>query len=102
MDCFMLTTFLGITGAVITFILWIPQARTTWLNRQRPEALAGISLGTQSLMLLNSFVWGGYAIALNEFWVGAAGIVNAPLAVITMSLILKGRRLNAKEENAIS
>lgn len=97
-----MTTILGALGAVISFILWLPQAKTTWLNRKNIEALAGISIGTQLLVIINAAIWGLYAFYLNEFWVGAAGLINGPLAVATVVLVWRARKSSAKEKTQAS
>lgn len=88
----MLSTLLGASAAAISFIMWIPQAATTWRHRRDPGALAGISAGTSALVLLNAAIWGAYAIALGEFWVGAPGLINGPLALMTLWLLRRRRR----------
>ncbi len=93
----MLTMTLGFIGSLISFILWIPQPRMVWLVRKDPHALRGISMTTQFLVMINATVWFIYAGVLGEFWVGAAGIVNFPLAVLTVTLLVKARR-NSPEE----
>jgi len=93
----MLTMTLGFIGSLISFILWIPQARKVWIVRKDPHALRGISMATQFLVMINATVWFIYAAVLEEFWVGAAGIVNFPLAVLTVALLIKARRNNPKE-----
>lgn len=52
---------LGLTASTISFIVWLPQARATWQRRNSPTELAGISLGTQLLVLANAATWGIYA-----------------------------------------
>ena len=85
---------IGFTASVISFLLWLPQARQTWKNRSNAQALAGISLTTQALVVMNATLWGAYAVSTNAFWVGAPGIINAPLAVGTIVIAVRaGRRI---------
>lgn len=88
----MLINFLGLTASVISFILWLPQARVTWLSRKDPEKLRGISIGTQLLVMLNATIWAVYAVLANSLWVGVPGLVNFPLALITVIIVLKATR----------
>ena len=88
---------LGFVGSFISFILFIPQARTVWRQRHDPHALRGASLGTQFIVIANALVWFAYAYVLGEFWVGAAGFVNLPLALFTIALILRARRREERE-----
>lgn len=83
---------LGAVAAVISFIVWVPQAILVWKNRNSPIKLASISLTTQWLMLTNAIIWGIYAYFANAFWVGAPGLINAPLGVMTLYLVYRVRR----------
>nr|BFF09206.1 hypothetical protein GCM10025699_05090 [Microbacterium flavescens] len=52
---------IGIAGAAISFLLFVPQARLVWANRARPDRLAGISILGQILIIANAGLWGLYA-----------------------------------------
>lgn len=82
---------LGFFGTLISFILWIPQARAVWRSRKDPHALRAVSISTQLLVVINASIWFIYAYVLKEFWVGAAGFINMPLAFLTIYLLLKAR-----------
>lgn len=88
----LLTDLIGFLSAVISFVLFLPQASLTWTNRGNPEALRSVSAGTQYLILCNAILWGVYAMLTEAFWVGAPGLVNAPLAVVTLVLLHRSRR----------
>lgn len=88
----MLTDLLGFLGSLISFILWIPQARKVWLVRKDVYALRGISMATQFLVMANATVWFVYAAVVQQFWVGAAGLVNFPLAVFTVAVLARARK----------
>ena len=90
------TTILGITASTIAFVMFIPQAVRAWRTRHDAHALVGLSLSTQFLILANATIWGVYAFMLGEFWVGAPGIINAPLAVTVIVLTVRSR-LSARE-----
>lgn len=89
----LLTEAIGFAASVIAFVLFVPQARHTWRVRNTPTAVAGVSAGTQWLLLCNAVLWGVYAVLTGAFWVGAPGLVNGPLAVVTLALIYRGRAI---------
>lgn len=84
--------FLGFFGCLISFVMWLPQARLVWANRNHPEKLEGVSITTMLLVLMNAATWGLYATLTKAFWAGAPGIVNFPLAVFVIYLTLKSKR----------
>ncbi len=86
---------LGFTASAVSFILWWPQAIRVWRCHRAGESLSGVSLSSQTLLLFNAALWGAYAAVTNSLWVGAPGLVNAPLAVITIVLVVRGRRTPA-------
>ena len=86
-----LASWVGMIGTVLAFLLFLPQAQHTWANRARPERLRGISLASQGCIIANALVWGFYAVLTDAFWTGAPGIINAPLAICTILLLLRGR-----------
>lgn len=90
------TTALGMTASTIAFVMFVPQAFRVWWTRHDAHALVGLSLSTQFLILANATIWGAYAFVLGEFWVGAPGIINAPLAVAVIVLTVRSR-LSARE-----
>lgn len=85
------TEVVGFLASLIAFALFLPQARRTWQVRDDPHALAGISTGTQWLLLTNAALWGVYAVLTEAFWVGAPGLVNGPLAIATLALIARAK-----------
>lgn len=87
-----ITQVIGATMSVISFVLWLPQARLVWTNRHDAAALSGVSVGTQVLVLVNAIGWAVYGLLTGAIWVGAPGIVNAPLSIATIYLVLRSRR----------
>lgn len=83
---------IGLLAAVISFTIFLPQALRTWRVRRDPIALAGISTGTQWLILSNAVLWGAYAVLTQAFWVGAPGLLNGPLAIATIFLVHRATR----------
>lgn len=89
---------LGLIASTISFVMWLPQARATWKHRNSPKELAGISLGTQFLVVVNATVWGIYAFITGAYWSGAPGAVNLPLALLTIVLIFRAKKMSKEAE----
>ncbi|GAB3602675.1 hypothetical protein [Microbacterium aureliae] len=83
---------LGVIASVISFVLWWPQAALVWRSRGRRELLTGVSASSQVLLLMNACFWGAYAVGTGSLWVGAPGLINGPLAVLTLVLLRHARR----------
>ena len=82
-----LTGAVGLVASVVSLVLWWPQALLVWRCRRQPDRLRGVSVPSQVLLLLNAVLWGVYAVATNSLWVGAPGLVNAPLALVTIAIL---------------
>lgn len=82
---------IGFLASVVSFLVFIPQAAKVWTFRKSPHALRGVSVGSQVLILLNASLWGVYGFLTGAFWVAAPGIINAPLAVMSIYLIMSAR-----------
>jgi len=82
---------LGLIMSGVSIVLWLPQARATWAARNRPDALAAVSLGTQVLLLVNAVGWAVYGISTDAWWVAAPSLVNGPLAIVTIVFIMQVR-----------
>ncbi|MHA6668384.1 hypothetical protein ACX3O0_05895 [Homoserinimonas sp. A447] len=89
----LLLNALGFAATAFSFMMWVPQARTTWQNRNDPLRLAGISEATQWLLLIGYLLWGAYGLLIESYWVAAPSAVSMPLALATIILIHRGRRL---------
>jgi hypothetical protein len=85
------TELLGFIASVMSFVLWWPQAALVWRCRGRGEQLTGVSTSSQLLLLMNACLWGAYAVGTGSLWVGAPGLVNGPLAIITIVLLRRAR-----------
>ena len=90
----MIVSLIGLSAAVVSFVLWLPQALLVWKNRRNPLALSGVSMATQYLVMTNAVLWGVYALATGAYWAGAPGLVNLPLAVMTVSVTRRAIRLS--------
>lgn len=78
--------FIGLIANITSLILWIPQARTTYANRQDKEALKGISYGTQIITSINTVFWCIYGIMIHSIWLAMGTIIILPLALWTIWL----------------
>src|SRR4051794_25297760 len=77
----------------MSFVLWWPQAALVWRCREHSEELKGVSISSQLLLLANACLWGAYAVGTGSLWVGAPGLVNGPLAIVTIVLLKRARGL---------
>ena len=91
---------LGFIASVISFVLWWPQAALVWRCRTHREQLRGVSTSSQALLLMNACLWGAYAVGTGSLWVGAPGLVNGPLAIVTIVLLRRSRRVPEKARGA--
>lgn len=84
---------LGFVATGFSILMWLPQARTTWKNRNDPVRLTGISEGTQWLLVACYVLWGAYGVVIQSLWVTAPSVLAVPLAIITIAIIRRGRTL---------
>lgn len=87
----MIEHLVGFTASTIAFVLFLPQATKTWRLRHDPNALRGIALGTQWLVVANAVLWFLYGWLTQAFWIAAPGFVNLPLAAATIYLVKRAR-----------
>ncbi|GAB2022844.1 hypothetical protein RyT2_19180 [Pseudolactococcus yaeyamensis] len=83
---------IGMIANLLSVVLWLPQARTTWQNRNNPQAIKGISLGTQFLTAANTICWCMYGVITHDFWLPLGTIVILPLALFTIIIKLKSKK----------
>lgn len=91
---------LGFAASVVSFVLWWPQAVRVWQCRSSVEHLSGVSVSSQALLLTNATLWGAYAVVTGSLWVGAPGLVNAPLAIVTIVILRRARRAQLSRAGA--
>jgi len=84
---------LGFAATGFSVLMWLPQARTTWLNRNDAIKLAGVSEATQWMLLAGYLLWGLFGVLSESLWVAAPSVVAMPIALATIVLIHRGRRL---------
>lgn len=94
-ECRVVNAYVEIVGfiaSVVSFVLWWPQAALVWRCRGGGEQLSAVSMSSQSLLLINAALWGAYAIGTGSLWVGAPGVINGPLAILTIVLLRRARQ----------
>ncbi|HEV7948941.1 MAG TPA: hypothetical protein VGP24_04155 [Glaciihabitans sp.] len=84
---------LGFTATLFAILMWIPQARITWQNRNDAVRLAGVSETTQWLSVGSYLLWGVFGILSQSFWVAAPSMISLPLSIATIVVIRRGRTL---------
>jgi uncharacterized protein with PQ loop repeat len=81
-------TILGWIAALISVILWLPQTIKAIQCARTNQPVAGVSLGTLTLGLVNGVIWLVWSILANELAVGAPGLVGIPCLLLTMYLVI--------------
>lgn len=98
----LLLDLLGFAATAFSVCMWVPQARTTWKNRNDAIRLAGVSETTQWLMLIGYLLWGLFGVLSESLWVAAPSLVSIPLALATIVIVRRGRRLPPARVSIIS
>lgn len=93
----MVTLFLGAAANLLSLLVWIPQAKTTWKKRKEVEALSGISLGTQLISAITSITWCVYGLLIHDVWLPLGSIVVVPLAIWTIFTKYRAQKLYEEE-----
>lgn len=88
-----LVNALGFVATGFSILMWLPQARTTWQNRNDPVRLTGISEVTQWLLVACYLLWGAYGVVIQSLWVSAPSALAVPLAIATIVIVRRGRTL---------
>lgn len=88
----MFADFIGALAALISITLFLPQAAHTLKHRANAQALAGISTGTQYLIIANALCWALLGYMESNVWIALPGALNAPLAILTLILIYRSHR----------
>ena len=76
---------IGMTGAVLTTVCWLPQARKIIRERET----GSISLSATALFTLGIFFWLIYGVALADWPLIASNIVTLALMLVIMALKLR-------------
>jgi len=83
---------MGVCASIMSLMIWLPQAKRTWQNRNNAKEMSAISIQTQMLLIVNNIMWIVYGTHIaGGFWIWAAAIVNIPVAVMTTYLILRSK-----------
>jgi MtN3 and saliva related transmembrane protein len=80
-----LTDSIGMTGAVLTTVCWLPQARKIIRERETRS----ISLSATALFTLGIFFWLIYGVALVDWPLITSSIVTLALMLVIMALKLR-------------
>ncbi len=88
-----LVNALGFVATGFSLLMWLPQARTTWQNRNDPVRLTGMSEATQWLLVACYVLWGAYGVVSASLWVSAPSVLAVPLALATIVIVRRGRTL---------
>ncbi|MFD2254012.1 PQ-loop domain-containing transporter [Lactococcus formosensis subsp. bovis] len=88
---------LGALANILSLLVWIPQAKTTWKKRKEVEALSGISLWTQFISAITSLTWCLYGLLIHDIWLPLGSIVVVPLAVWTIFTKYRAKKMYVKE-----
>jgi MtN3 and saliva related transmembrane protein len=75
----------GMTGAVLTTVCWLPQARKIIRERETRS----ISLSATALFTLGIFFWLIYGVALVDWPLITSNIVTLALMLVIMALKLR-------------
>lgn len=96
----MITNILGALANLTSLILWVPQAKTTWSNRYNLQALSGVSIGTQIIVVINTLLWCIYGVMITNIWLPLGTIIILPLAIMTILLKLQSNKNEEVDSNA--
>ena len=76
---------IGMTGAVLTTVCWLPQARKIIRERETQS----ISLPATALFTLGIFFWLIYGVALVDWPLITSNVVTLALMMVIMALKLR-------------
>ncbi|GHU37902.1 hypothetical protein FACS1894192_08040 [Bacilli bacterium] len=93
-----MTNIVGLIANLLSIVLWMPQARTTWQNRKNPQAIKGISLETQIIVAANTICWCIYGFMTHDFWLPIGTACILPLAICTIYIKIKTNNEFKKEQ----
>ncbi len=92
------TEAIGMMASLTSFLLWLPQGARVWKHRHDPSQLGGIAMSTQIISLAGNLLWGGYALLIGSFWLGAPAVVNGPIAILTILVLRRGATAGAAQD----
>lgn len=92
------TDAVGFLASLVSSVLFLPQAARVWRMRNDQRSLEGVSPLGQVLLLINASLWGLYAVLTGAYWAGVPGLLNFPLACLTLFLLRRGRSASLSNE----
>ena len=84
----------GFTASVMSFVLG-GRRPLSFGSAASAASARGVSTSSQLLLQMNACLWGAYAVGTGSLWVGAPGLINGPLAIVTIVLLRHARRAAA-------
>jgi uncharacterized protein with PQ loop repeat len=90
----LLANGIGFIATVFSIVMWVPQARITWRNRNDAVRLAGVSEATQWCSMIGYLLWGVFGMLIGSFWVAAPSVVSFPLSLATIVVVRRARRMS--------
>lgn len=90
----LLTNGIGFIATLFSIVMWVPQARITWRNRNDAVRLAGVSEATQWCSMIGYLLWGVFGMLIGSFWVAAPSVVSFPLSLATIVVVRRARRMS--------
>ncbi|WP_271495797.1 hypothetical protein [Enterococcus sp. 5H] len=94
----MIINIIGALANLTSLILWLPQAKITWNNRNNKQALSGISIWTQLIVSINTVMWCVYGVMIDNVWLPIGTIMILPLAVMTIVLKMRLNRNDSDQK----
>lgn len=93
-----IVNIIGALANLTSLILWLPQAKITWNNRNNKQALSGISIWTQLIVSINTVMWCIYGVMIDNVWLPIGTIMILPLAVMTIVLKMRLNRNDSDQK----
>ena len=87
------TGVVGLLASIMSMVIGLPQAVNVWKFKNDPERLAGISGLAQYMMIGSGALWVAYADMTHSFWVAASVMTSVPLALFTLAILSRSRRM---------
>lgn len=85
------TGAVGLVATLTSISVFIPQALQTYRQRHDPQALRGVSLASQVVLIANAVMWMMYAWLTEAYFSGAPSLFYIPLALFIIVLLLRFR-----------
>lgn len=73
--------FMGALGSITSVIMPAPQAIKVFRMRQNRMRITGISLVSQSILIVNAVLWLIYGLLAKDWWVMTPSLICGPIAI---------------------